>query len=124
MIHEITIKVHVPGRYRPIGYGRPQPGRPYLRANGGVGCGHDDYPLVNRILLEEVWQAPDWIIDGAWVYRYGDGSWWVTDKKPVRGIDAYGCRLGYGYDIPAKQLAQLFSDTFTPPPVDCIQVTR
>ena len=127
---EITIKLNVPEGYELTGeYRTPRYADAYLTIIGNIsGCRH--FVKGSRFILRKKWRAPDWIPDGAWVYQHGQtGVWWVARSKPSYD-DRYGSGVwldgtgdGTG-DVHAMSIARLHNDTFSPPPVDCIQVQR
>lgn len=75
----------------------------------------------------EKWIADHpWIPEGLWVYRFAFGTWHVSDVKPVRdadSIEAYS-HATYSHYCCAQNLAALFGHTFTPPPVNLVEIKR
>lgn len=133
-LQKVTIEVDVPEGYEATGEWRwPRTGEPALTTTGRAFCAHADDECGRRgarIILRklpdpvEEWLAQhSWLPVGRWVYRHHGGYWWITDKQPEPHRDAYDVSDA-SYDIGVEEIARVFGHTFTPPPVDCLQVKR
>lgn len=108
---EITIKLTVPD-------GHEVAGEP--RQDGRYDFG-DSYGIYIKVPLRKVWQAPAWIPDGYWVWKGANShAWRVSHERPLECGDGYLWPDNWS----VSSLAALYRDTFSPPPVDCIQVNR
>lgn len=75
----------------------------------------------------EKWIADHpWIPEGRWVYRFSSNRWFISDKKPESDGD---CGVTYSasldaHSFQADELAAFLGHTFTPPPVNLIEIKR
>lgn len=119
---KVTIEVDVPEGYEATGrvmtYGKT------------MHASEDEY-LATRLYLRklpdpvEEWLARHpWLPEGRWVYRWHN-KWFISISRPAplqsdadNGFGATGSVADLG------GVASVLGHTFTPPPVDCLQVKR
>ena len=110
-MQEVTVKMNVPAGYKATGeYRVPQQGEPFLFKSGvNIGDGH----VGEYHILRKSWTPEPWMPEGAWLFKLG-GYWFISCSSPD-GVDSR--HLAY-------ELARLHGGTFTPPPVDKIQIKK
>ena len=133
---KVTVEIDVPDGYKATGELRyPVPLVDYYLLINPVRVGHLkslQSTTGPRFILRKSWEPPAWLPDGCWVYLNGHSKKWiVTNKEPewYRGFGSCidGCweNADYATCIGADELASIhYGETFTPPPVEKIQIDR
>jgi hypothetical protein len=121
----ITLTIDVPEGYELTGEFRPPKQGEQVRCDDGrvIAAPHDF--CAPFFILRRTWQPPAWIPDGVWVYRMYQDAWFITNMEPITRDGHYTMRHDVNaVAVDANSLAGLHNDTFTPPPVNKIQVKR
>lgn len=119
----VTLEIDVPEGYEATGDS--------MSYQGGLDFSGREYVIARACIrklpdpVEDWLKAHPWLPEGRWVYRWST-SWYITDIQPEKlaGDLGYNSSQWAAFDSKPKDLAAIFGHTFTPPPVDLVQVKR
>ena len=133
---QVTLEIEVPegweatGEYRSVRYGETYLGSDWSPTRMTSQRETEaQWPILRRKpdpVTEWIASAPAWL-EGLWVYRTAGDCWLVSRTQPTKNSvgGGFSCFPGDHYTShSAASLSRLFGESFTPPPVDCLQVVR
>lgn len=111
-----TIEIDCPEGYEPVAFRAPKDEEFWLRDVGKiVQQGNDVHTECKRLIVRPLWQPPGWMPKGAWLFPMNSNYWCLSSKQPVAN-ECFWRAAGGASRIEAEALAELFGETFMPPP--------